>query len=384
MSESIVNSIYNRISQNLKQNQTQSQLANIILKYMDKNNEVLNFNLPSKRLYFNDETDRNPIYKLTGIEKNEIKNIVNSIPEVKSSWKLINDPFNILMIVIIRYFSMNKNNRMVELTLTYLTLSLYASLQYKMFPYLPNESVMEYTFNNLSEKYYFKKYKTVIKALMATAENNHEKYSLDLIKKEDSLIINYFVSLRSRLNNQMRIFANAYYIDYKEGNTIFNTSDSYDEDDYRENSNISSYIITLSDKITINFSTDNLDDQSIKVASSIAKVDKATLQSALISIKKIEGKNIKKLISLILQVYLKDNKNSINSVGSKKFFSYVYEVYSKSNTKDKTVLDIKDILDVFLNKHSNKYSKTERAATKGAYRKALYLYFVLIIMNYAN
>ena len=75
--------------------------------------------------------------------------------------------------------------------------------------------------------------------------------------------------------------------------------------------------------------------------------------------------------------YLKDNKNSINSVGSKKFFSYVYEIYSKSNTKDKTVLDIKDILDVFLNKHSNKYSKTERAATKGAYRKALYLYFVL-------
>ena len=382
MSEAINNNIYSRISQNLKKNQ--NQLASLILKYLDLNNDVLNYNLPSKRLFFNDLNDRDPIYKICDIDKDTINNVVKSVPDIKSSWKLLNDPFNILMTTIIRYFSINKNKRMVELTLTYLTASLYSSLQFRSYRFLPNEAIMEYTFNRLSEKYYFKKYKTVINALMATAEKTHETYYLQLNKKNDLDIINYFVCLRSRLSNQMKIFANEYYKDYKEGNTLFNSSDSKDEENYRENDNISSYINTLASKITINFSTNNLDDNSVKVASLTAKVDKITLKNALLSIKKIEGKNINLLITLILQSYLKDTNNSINSVGSKKFFNYTYEIYSKSNTKDKTVLDVKKLLDFFLNKHSNKYSKTERSATKGAYKKALYVYFVLIIMNYVN
>ena len=378
----IVKSIYEHIVPNIEQHE--KELFHIIMKFIDKNSEVLNHNIPSKRLFFSDEVDRDPIYNLCSISGKQIKDTIDKIPDVKSSWKLINDPFNILMINVIRYYTLKKNQRMFELTLTYLILSLYASLQYKSYPYLPNEQVMEYTFNRLSNKFYFKKYKTVLAALMATGYGSHEKYEKDIKKDDDVLIINYFVCLRSRLNNQMRMFASEYYKDYKEGNVVFNSEESSDEEDYHESSNISSYIVSLSDKVSLNFAINSIDLESVRVASSIAKVDATTLKYALSSIKEHEGQNIKKLIVLILQSYLKDQNNSTNSVGSKKFVTYTITIYSKSNTKDVTIIEIKDILDIFLNKHSIKYSKTEREATKSAYRKALFIYFVLIITDYVN
>jgi len=378
----LVKSIYDNITDGLKENE--QEMYRLILKFIDKNSEVLNHNIPSKRLYFSDEIDRLPIYNFCNITPKEIKDIVNSIPDVKSSWKLINDPFNILMLMVIRYYTVKNNRKMMEISLTYLILSLYSSLQYKSYRYPPNEAIMEYTFNRLSTKFYFKKYKTILNALLATGSGSHEKYANDLKKEDDTLLINYFVSLRSRLNNQMRMFANEYYKDYKEGNTMFNSSDSSDVEDFHENGNISSFIVGVADKVSLNFSINNLDVDSIKVASSLAKTDPVTLKNALLSIKEHETAVVKKLIILILQAYLKDTNNPINSVGSKKFITYTISIYSKSNTKDVTVLEIKDILDSFLSKHSSKYSHTEREATKGSYRKALFTYFVLIITNYVN
>ena len=65
---------------------------------------------------------------------------MSKIKEISGTWKLINKPFNIIMLCLIKYFELAKNNQGRELCLLYLTLYLYSSLHFKYFRnFLPNE-----------------------------------------------------------------------------------------------------------------------------------------------------------------------------------------------------------------------------------------------------
>ena len=71
--------------------------------------------------------------------------------------------------------------------------------------------------------------------------------------------------------------------------------------------------------------------------------------------------------------------NSIQSVGSRQFINNAIRIYNKSNTSDRLVLEIKEIMDHFLHNYSEKYNQTERVATKIKYRKSVYVFFILFI-----
>ena len=70
------------------------------------------------------------------------------------------------MTIIIRYFRMNKMDGERKSCCLYLALSMYPSLFSKYFKFKPNENIMEYTINNLSDKYKIKKTGTLLSALI--------------------------------------------------------------------------------------------------------------------------------------------------------------------------------------------------------------------------
>lgn len=380
MANLIVENFYKRVSNSLSNKDNTNNLIKYIHKYMDKNVKVLSHNTPTYRLYFYEETDREIVYQLTGITREEILELNKNVPAIKSQWKLLNDPFNILMPLIIRYYHQTKQTACVESCLMYLVLSLYASLHFKFFKFEPNDNVMQYTINRVSNKFLFKQYGVLSKALFATAKTNHESYKQSkLMSNDDTTFISYFVSLRSRLNNQLRAFSNEYYKDYEEGNYFNNEEDNTDPENYKEVSNASGAIVNLTNRTINEFFSMNINEKVLNTSCGVAKCDKTTLRKALISIKNKEREQVYTLILSIIQYYLKDPNNDIDSIGSQKFFVYCLSVYTKSNTKDKSILSIKDILDKFLKVHCDKYNETEREATKSNYRKGLYLYFVLLI-----
>ena len=84
---------------------------------------------------------------------------------------------------------------------------------------------------------------------------------------------------------------------------------------------------------------------------------------------------------MILQLFLSEEGNNAEDIGSQKFINYCWNLYIKSNTKDKSILEIKDILDKWLEQNSKEYVKTERVTTKSNFRKAIYLYMVFTIQQ---
>jgi hypothetical protein len=358
-----------------------SKLSGYVKKYIDTNNEILYANSPLHRLHFSDDRDRKVVFQLAGVEDKYIGEIIKKVDAIKSSWKIVNSSFNILMALVIRQYSRDKDKDMLNNALLFLTLSFYSSLHFKYFKFLPNENVMNYTINNLNNKFLFKQYGVIVKALIHTALKSHEKYEKELLRGTDVDIVNYLMFLNTRLNNLMKNFTSEYMKNSRDKNYLNTEKDSHNEEDYYETDNVSLAIARLSGQATNKFYSSELNDKFIRVSSKFSDVSPVTLQQALHSIKEGEKEKIKLLVQSILQVYLIDGKNTYESVGSQKFIAYCISVYSKSNTKDKNILTIKKLLDYFLKNNSNRYSETEREATRVSYRKALFMYMVLFIQS---
>lgn len=356
----------------------------LVKKYIDDNNDILYANAPLYRLYFSDEINRKPIYEITDIKPNFVKEVINKTDEIKNNWLILNDTFNILMAVIIR--DLSKRDKKYEETLNnailYLTLSFYSSLHFKYYrKFLPNENIMNYTLNNISNKYKFKQAGTIIKALFETAKVSHDTYVKDLINGTDLDIINYIRNLHTRLNNLMKNFTDAYDKNYKNKNYINYEVDDNNAETYKEVDNISLFIERTGDEATNKFFSTNIDQKFINVSAKFSNCSAITLRKAIESIKNSEKDKIKFLILSILQVYMNDGKNSSDSIASSKFIAYCIMIYSKSNTKNINIINIKKLLDYFMKNNCNKYSDTEREATRINYRKGLYMYIVLIIQS---
>lgn len=362
-------------------NSNNRHLMEQVKRYVDLNNHVLYANSPIHRLYFSDEKDRKFVFEIADIKKTYITEIIKKSPSIKSIWTVMNEPFNILMAMIIREYSKQKNEEYLNNALLYLTLSFYSSLHYKYYKFLPNENVMSYTLNNLNNKFLFKQYGVVVKALFHTAIKNHEKYEKELLNGTDEEFAIYLMALKTRLNNLMKNFTNEYMKNYKEKNYLNTEKDNNDEDNYYESDNVSLMVTRLTSETTNKFYSSELNDKLLRVSSKWADVSPITLEKAIESIKNNEKQKVSELVQSILQVYLIDSKNSYESIASQRFIAYCISIYSKSNTKDVNILKIKSLLDYFLKNNSNKYSETEREATRINYRKAFFMYIVLFIQS---
>lgn len=377
--------IYSNIIKNNTPAKTR-EFETYVNKFMDKNSDVLSHNIPSKRLFFY-PTDMKYPFDLFGFTIDYIDSITDKVKKQKDCFGVINQvnfPFNFLMVNLIKYYELSNNKNGLNIALMYLTLYQYSALHAKYYKFLPNEDCMQFTYNRISDKYYFRKYQSVFKAIFATTINNHESMKKLLKSKNDVDILKYLLSIRNRLNNQIKNFTNEYMEDFNNKHYLKLQQDSRDEDNYYETTNMSGDIVNIVNKSFNKFSTSRIDPKILRMSCQICKADQGTLKLALENIKDNEMDKIRLLILSIVQMYIYNNKNSIKEIGSKKFFAYMVSAYSKSNSKNEISLNIKKTLDLFLTQYCNRYSNTEREATKVMYRKALFIYFVLLINQSAT
>jgi hypothetical protein len=349
-----------------------------IRKFMDKNNSVLSDKSPIQRLFFRPENEY-IIYPATGLTEKDIKEFLGKNDLIGSTWKILNKPFIWAMIGAIRYFYINKNKNEFEATIIYLSLFFYSSIQYKYFHYGAKDTIMDYTINNLSNKFLIKKHGILFKALWETIINSHDKYSKLLINGDDESIRTYVSNLRNRIDSMVQNIAKQYYTNWEKKLYLNPESESFDPDDYHEIDNISLLITKASSNCSFKIITNGVDDRIADLSAKMCGVSIKAIKDAVSKIIEKNEKTIKELIELILQIYLVEEKNSQDSISTKKFISDCLTTYSKSNTSSKLINRLKEILDTWLKESSDKYTRTERAATKNSFRKAIFCYFVFSI-----
>lgn len=357
-----------------------SKLQNYISHYIDRNNEPLFAEGPSKRLFFGD-LDEGIMFESIGMTAQQVTAVIKKCDLIDASWKILNKPFNLAALMPIRYYQMNKKPREMEAAIMYLSLAFYSSIQFKYFPYEPNENIMSYTINNLSNKFKIKQMGTVFKAIHSTAMTNHETYKADIEKGSDLLLKNYIMSLKTRLDGLIQKIANEFYDNHEKGLYLNKEEDNYDAEEYFVTDNMSFTVTRIAETSTLKTLTRGIDHSKAKLAANICGVSETALRNALVSVVDKKDKEIKELFLLILQLYLMDGKHHPDSIMSTQFVEFCLEIYVKSNTNDKTIIKIKELLDEWLTLCSPNYVKTERVATKNNFRKATFMYFVFALQQ---
>ena len=378
-SNDFLTKIYPTIAKNFASHSNSHQTD--IRKYIDNNNEVLFSSGPHYRLYFNDD-ERDKVFNHIGMRRIEVNDIINKCEVVDSTWMLTKGkPFHIVMPLIIRYYMLKKEKKQMENSILYLALSIYSSLHARQFKYPPNTNVMDYTINNLNNKYKLKQFGTLLAAIKDIAVNCHTTYTDYLNRGTDVLLNTYVMALHTRLSGFIVKISQEYYKNYQEGNYLNTEEDDYSEENYHVVENDSFIINKLTYNVTTKIITKGIDYKICKISANMCQVSVNSLQKTLQDIVYQKDKEIGTLVNLILQLYLNDNTNSTESIGSKKFVEYCLQIYIKSNTKDKNIIQIKELLDNWLSESSDLYLKTNRAATKNNLRKAVYLYIVFSIQQ---
>lgn len=378
----ILANIYPKVEQAFTSKETQRKFSAIVASYVDRNVNRLSTAGPSKRTLFSD-MERNKVYDLINFDPKTCKAIVKQSNYIKASWKIVNDPFNLVMMMILRYAKLNKLDQINQLAVTYLTLSMYPSLHYKYFKFEPNEAIMQYTINNLSNKFKVKQVGNILQALVDTTALADKTYDKNIRHANDKELTDYINAYKTRLNSLIKKIRDAFEKDYRSGNYMNTERDNEDENDFKTSDSNSLLIQRIVDQVVLKLSVNGPDSRIVDISAKMNQVSVNETRNTLnqLTQNKDESVNIRALCESILYLYLFNGENHVNDLNGSKFLTFCLAVYKKSNTNDENVIKVKSILDTWIEKYSETYRKTQRVATLNNFRRALYTFFVFTLQR---
>ena len=369
--DSIKTKLYPLVEKNMSSRMTDYKVC--LQEFLSTRNRSIFSTMPLDRIYYGDD-DIKKMFAAVGIEINEAKNaIANTYYGDKAGFnpRAAKDPVTVLMMCIIRYFFLKKDEKNTELSMVYLCFSgkFYPSVHYMSFPkVLPQDYVMEYVLNNmLNNKYILKTQKHLFGAMVATSKMWLASYERKFREFEDDDVVYLISQLHSRIRSFMINIAKAYYKAYENKDYMTYNSDNEnpEEGDKYHLANSDSFKAEKSIQKTMSYivsSGANYNICKLAVASN-KTVKTEEIKSIFESI--LNDRNnivlLRRAISILVYTYFAQAKEK--DVVSMNFIAY--SIQPKPNTKNPDI-----------------YRKRKhRLASKNDYNSAVLKYLALCVFN---
>lgn len=364
-----------------------SQYKACLSTFITDRHEELFKTAPLDRLYYR-ESDITKMFEAVGIEKKVVKDAISNTyygPQANFNPRAAKDELTVLMLTIIRYFLLKKDNKSLDISMIYLAFSgkFYPSIHYMSFPkVVPQDFVMEYVINNmLNNKFVLKSKGNLFAAIMNICQTWIKTYEKRFISYSDEDVVYLIGQLHSRIRSFMINIAKAYYKAYENKDYIVYNSDNEDPKNNGGDYHLASSDSFKAEKViqrTMSFIVASGADYKLCKLSSNTTVKTEELKSIIESI--LNDKNnmilVRKAISILVYTYFEQSKDK--NVLTMNFITY--SITPKPNTKDEHVLELKSIIDNWLNTGSVLYRKRKhRLATRNNYNKALLMYLAMSI-----
>ena len=385
----VVPKLYNFIKPLITKND--SKFRSNIARFINDRHELLFALAPYERIYFN-QTDIDNMFKALGTTEAEVKAIIRDcfFYDIPYNPQCAKEPYVLVLFCIIRYYlKMNKLNY-AQLVTVYLAFSgkFYASLHGEFWNKVPPSkypTVMDYVINNmLSQKFDLKKEGTVYGAIKAMSVTWVDTYSKNI--KSDSItdddIGGLIQQLRDREKSFLKNIANAYYEAFENRNYLNYETDDLSDDNFRLTDNDSAKAARITDN-TLNNMTSNY--VSMEVAnkckdSNVKATEIKDIMESIVSDKQ-NIPDLRRVINIYVCDFLRNYPRG--EIGSVEFVSYSMKL--KPNSKDKYIIDCKNIILSWLDENSPNYRRRKsRIATQNSYYRAIALYIILTINRNAR
>jgi hypothetical protein len=366
------------------------KIIEFVMHYIDRNSESLFIIGPYKRLIFVEKQHADPLFTLLEIEKKYITSIIRKYPKIMSNFHTLNNPFFFLMTALIIIYGEDVGDRLSEEArnscIIFMALRFYSSRIGHQFKFEPNKDIMEYTINNLSNKFVLKNEGSVYKLLVKLSNDNYNTVGVNLLKTHDDYYFVYYImNISTKINNNLKSIYVEYMKNHANKNYLAQTDDKHDDEKstIRDLSNLSSSIETIANKVYMSLKQNGLDYELFDNAVSITRLRASNIRSVLDRIIEDETSLLKEQIIIILQIFLMDSNHRVNMIHSRYFHTWALSIYKVSNTNSVLIMRHKEILDGWLKKYSEAYVLTNREGTKLSFRKSIFIYIVDSIIKYS-
>jgi len=383
----LLNALYPTLEKNLSEQSNVKKLMLGIKKYADSHSDILLSVDMSQRLLFS-ERDKNLIYDVTGLEPSVISKAVKESPVIKSTWRIATNPFYISCLLTARFFELKKKKAEMEAIIVYMSYVLYTSSHKSSFPYVPNKQIMDYTMNNLSNRYLIKQVGTIQGMIEHTVINAiNGRYEKDLQDCSDIYIKDILSALETRMSSVIKYIAAEYYKNHKSGEYLFHEEDSEEENNYHLSDNISYKIDRVVNFVSASIISEGFDYSTcVKRAINLnSGASNKKLEPMLRTIINDDMQEIKPMISDILTLFIYKGSpgNNINDIKTMRFVSEALQIY-KSNSQDEVTTRIKVRLKHWIDITAEKYGRnfiSKGKTSLDTYRRAIYTCFIFKIVE---
>jgi hypothetical protein len=382
MSTILRDTLYPNVSTALTHKETLKKFNTDLDTYMAFNIDKYSTIGPIKRPIFS-QTNIDNLISVVGLSGDQIKQALNKVKSVQGDWKNMNNPFNVAIVLSIHHFINTNDKDNIDKALSYMAVSMYPSLHFKYFKYEPNEAMMTYTINNMSNKFKIKQNSSVWESVVETMSKVIELHKPRLKVCDDRAMLLFINDVKTRLNSFLRKIANEFYMVEKEGKYMQLDRESFDEDNYHEADSNMYAIERITNNVVTTLVVNGPDMRLVEIAAKNCKVSVNELRNYTQSmITDKQRKDIRDVVEAVLFLYLfsETGKHGPKDVGTNEFLIYCMKVYKKSNTTDKNIIKLKSILDRWLSE-LGLLDNTNRVATINDFRRALYMFFVMTIIK---
>lgn len=387
---------YNRIAQALDQPKNRSALRQIFAEIISRNNEALSSDLPDRTVFI-DKKLENKIYNVINIRPEEIVKAVKDSTHIQDHWQTSSNEIYITLVLISIYFNNKKQADLTKQTMFICSLYMYKNARYTYFKYGVSEStrnIMKYTLSRLSKKNDIKNYGSIMNTLIKKTEvflqlwtEEHKKDLTGVVT--DEIICNMINDNHSRYRRVINNFYHELKIDMDSGNYMNVDQDIDDGETFIQSDNVSFMVERLTQKVMTKFNLSSV--PNYKLADQVIKIlnggcSKNNLRNMINYLYDGHDAEMEKLVRVILQIYLFESKKKIEDIKSWDFINDMLEQYKKLTTNNKNIVEMKNIVThIFDNTNFGEGKKRPaRTATINDYKRAIYLYILMFIMQNVN
>lgn len=359
----------------------------IINEYIDRNIDRLMTSGPVYLIAFGDQDQKN-YYDLFNIDPTNIIQSMKTVVKatgVNSEFKyLTQNPYLVMFYFCLRYFTLKEDEKGINTTISIYVLAVYWSIFTKFFPKGVNQPVMQYTIDNLTDKFLIKKYGSIFRVLVESCRRSYTFHKNRFKTGNDSDVVAWIQRIRNDQNSMIKKIANEYMKNYKSGNAASTMNDMYDNDTpiVDDVENATTVVQIATQKVTPQIITAGIDLVFAEAAAKMTRVSISNLRSCLVQI--MTQKNLPVLATLIestLFMFLYDGRKNMKDVKSQYFLAWANSLFKKTNSNDQNLARINHILDQWA-EETGLDKKVKVSGTRVAYKKAMFLYITFSIQKY--
>lgn len=375
--------LYESIKDNLKDKKAQDAFLKSLETIFFENQEIL----ASSGLYSRPLLTNQPIYDLTGGSHNEYVRAMTLSSDMKPVAKSFkNESFYLRMILATKYYLEVKDEKMLNAVLSYSVLKLYSLLYLTYFTHgSAKVKVMDYTINNLSNKFDIKRLGSLYKALIKLSETNLENYRERLLNDEDNDMFEYMEGFRTRVNSFIKNIYDVFKYNYTHNLylKIDKTSaiNSENEEFDLERDTRSSVISRFTQNFRLWFTSAPVNKKGIRLALEMESlISESVLINLVQEVKEDRSDALELVISGMLGGILeKLKKSDLSLICSESFTAFALSTFNKINISDSNIINIREGLTYYV---KLVYGEDVKESVTLRYRKALLLYLIVTIQDF--